>query len=1108
MKLQSPMRYIPLALTVFMFLSQLVVGQQTTLVGYNFNNQDLNHYTLDGSVIQTPPTTLSFTDNSDIPTYQLNNGNYRLQTDNTDDFLELRINTTGQSNMSIRFDANLVAISLGLSFNGRWIVQSDSGSNGTTWTQIGTSATMSAGNLLLFTWEGNTSASIPVPPASENQTEVRFRIRPVGGGWGSFAFRIDNLRIEKGTPNISVFANGNTNTPLPHNADASIAYNTDFGNAVTVGGSPQQSSFFRIRNLVSNTTGAPDLTLNSISVTGTHASDFEIFSQPSFPSTIQPTTNASTTTAGYYRQFRVRFTPTGDGLRTAEIHIRSNGNQDPYIIKVMGQGASCSLFTTPYVVNEFNPLVSNPTLPSDINSSWIISGTASGNSLYPRSPNIISLPTYSPGAPNDNESSWITRNETRTVEFGGVNGIDVSGLKDVSIAFNVGAYSNSIIGQGPNQDDNIILEVEHNNSWSEVLRLRGYTPFLSDNRYLIGNPLNGNNYAERTYTGGPRQDIQNSNNNKYQTIRLNIPQSKIAGDSTLKFRIKTTTGSNSRIWIIDNVRIDVKNSEFTERTASGWTNGLPNSNKRMIIPSGRTYDVPQATGLEVCECEVKSGGRLNVGAESNPTFLQVKGKIIVEEGGILEVRTNSNLVQIEDDAVNSGNIKVNRYVTNIKNVLPNQMDYIYWSSPVSGQQLKDFSPGTPDNRFYRYEESNDYFYPVNHLSNFEFGKGYAIRAEAGLSNPYNKTYEFIGTPQNGTQYDTESLKFIKSAGGNGYNLIGNPYPSNIDGDAFLNANSANIYTSIYFWHNNTTNEHDQQQGSGYYGNHYSVYNGTGGNPGTYETGNTVDTDGVIKSGQGFIVQVKPEGDDQSVVFNNSMRLTANDGTFYQKMADKDRFWITHTNYSGLVNTILVGYIPGATDGLELDFDAPLFSEGSDAIYTLINEEKMITQGLEYPWNINDVIPVGVKHFSDSKYIIALHEKEGIFNGQKIYLKDKYLNIIHNLTQGYYEYEGLEGTFNDRFEIVFKKASFTQTAIENPINKIDIYKIDHHILISSSIDNIIDVEVFNLSGWSIYKKSDVNTKKFKIPLSTFAKQIIIVNVKTETGEIVSKKFILN
>src|SRR5690606_9543200 len=379
-----------------------------------------------------------------------------------------------------------------------------------------------------------------------------------------------------------------------------------------------------------------------------------------------------------------------------------------------------------------------------------------------------------------------------------------------------------------------------------------------------------------------------------------------------------------------------------------------------------------------------------------------KGKITVEDGGTFEVRTNSNLVQIEDDAVNSGNIKVNRYVTNIKNNLETGMDYIYWSSPVNGQQLKAFSPNTPNNRFYRYEESDDYFYPVNHLSNFEFGKGYAIRAEDGLPNPYNKTYQFTGVPHNGTQYDQENLKFIKSADGNGYNLIGNPYPSNIHADDFLTSNPG-VFPTIFFWQNNDYIAH--QQGSGYYGSNYAVYNsGSGGVPGTYDANSPIVTDGTIKSTQGFIVQVKPEGDGDEIIFKNSMRRTANSGTFYQKFGgERDRFWLTLTNYDHQVNTTLIAYIPGATDGFEQDFDVEVFSEGSDAIYTVLDDQKLIIQALEHPMNLYDVIPLGVKHFSDGKYIISLHEKEGVFNGQKIYLKDKYLHVTHNLSQGHYEY---------------------------------------------------------------------------------------------------------
>lgn len=54
------------------------------------------------------------------------------------------------------------------------------------------------------------------------------------------------------------------------------------------------------------------------------------------------------------------------------------------------------------------------------------------------------------------------------------------------------------------------------------------------------------------------------------------------------------------------------------------------------------------------------------------------------------------------------------------------MDYIYWSSPVAGQALAAFSPKTPTNRIYQYNETNDYFNGVNLSTEPSFiaGKGY------------------------------------------------------------------------------------------------------------------------------------------------------------------------------------------------------------------------------------------------------------------------------------------------------------------------------------------------------------------------------------------------
>jgi hypothetical protein len=69
----------------------------------------------------------------------------------------------------------------------------------------------------------------------------------------------------------------------------------------------------------------------------------------------------------------------------------------------------------------------------------------------------------------------------------------------------------------------------------------------------------------------------------------------------------------------------------------------------------------------------------------------------------------------------------------------------------------------------------------------------------------------------------------------GYNLIGNPYPSNINFDDLYASNSTKMYATAYFWTNNDMTV-TQQQGSGYSGNNYAIYNLTGGTPAVHIDG--------------------------------------------------------------------------------------------------------------------------------------------------------------------------------------------------------------------------------------------------------------------------------
>ncbi len=468
-------------------------------------------------------------------------------------------------------------------------------------------------------------------------------------------------------------------------------------------------------------------------------------------------------------------------------------------------------------------------------------------------------------------------------------------------------------------------------------------------------------------------------------------------------------------------------------------------------------------------------------------------------GGTVIFENNALLMQ-DDDANNlQATIQSQRDVVDMNNI-STQMDYVYWSSPVAGQNIKSFSPNTPANGYLQYNESNDKF-SVTSDANFQNGKGYAIRAETG-SNGYNKSYVFTGIPHN-SSVDSPSLKWKDAS--HGYNLIGNPYPSNISFDALFTNNSSKIYSTAWFWTNNSYTA--AQLGSGYNGNNYAVYNGSGGSPATYSptspyTGSAIPN-GIIKVGQAFIVQAKSTGMNLPIGFTNTMRTTSG-GNFFQKNIVKNRFWLTMTSPNTLVNTILVGYITGATNDYETDFDGELFEVGSDSFYSLLGAKKLAIQGKADVFSVDDVVSIGNVYSTDGSYSIKLQDAEGLFDGsQKIYLRDKLLNKYVDMTSGQaYQFTAVKGTDNTRFEIVYKDQSVLG-ASDAVKSDFIVYKNGNEQVIKSD-KKLGKIDLFDVSG-KLIRSYFATSNEFRIDTSTLMNALYIIKVNN-SGEIRTKKFI--
>lgn len=553
-----------------------------------------------------------------------------------------------------------------------------------------------------------------------------------------------------------------------------------------------------------------------------------------------------------------------------------------------------------------------------------------------------------------------------------------------------------------------------------------------------------------------------------------------------------------------------------------WSD-LPTIDKRAIINGD--YNTKINGDFQACTLTVNTNAILTVEAEHTVT---VQNEIITVDGSSLIVRNEANLIQINDAVNNTGNITVERKA-HLK-----RLDYIYWGSPVKGQNLKQFSPGTVDTRFYTYNEANDLFESINpkntifgnNTSGFESeAKGYAIRASnyypvaTATADAPMQVFNgvFKGVPNNGLI--NFSLKYRTIAGnrvGNGHNLIGNPYPSNINFDQLVDDNADLINGTAYFWTN--VNPNPPMQGGSYPKegsiNNYAVLNGAGSIPATQGRVDGLMSKkptNVIEVGQGFIVQAKKEG---VLTFKNAYRTDASDGVFFNKgtlgkgKPAQDRYWLELKTPLDVVTTALVAYVEKATNEYEDRYDAPLLSVGSDALFTKVDNYRLGIQGRAYPLQKTDVVDLGAGFYEAGEYTLSISNSEGVFeNGQNVYLKDKQTGIVTDLTNNSYTFTASKGLDDDRFELVYQVENTLGTTASSKEGLV-VYKSENDFVVQSKTDKITDIQVYEVSG-RLLMSLKPNQKQTRIDASNFASGMYILKITTaslgnQNGTVVTKK----
>lgn len=536
-------------------------------------------------------------------------------------------------------------------------------------------------------------------------------------------------------------------------------------------------------------------------------------------------------------------------------------------------------------------------------------------------------------------------------------------------------------------------------------------------------------------------------------------------------------------------------------SSAGWSNGLPSNNGLSAVIAS-DYDTANGS-IAACSCTVNPGATLTV---SPDTFVEVLTDVI--NNGNLIVMSDGNLKQI-NKVTNTTPVTVRRHHT----LTEARKEYNFVSSPVAGQNMKMIYGNNAANVPFVtvLRESTNSFVNATSTDYGVVAKGFSVReprlAYVDLSgdNLPVDVAQYKGVPNNGDI----SLIFPTYTTGRGYNLAGNPYPSNLDLiELYANSTTALIDPTFRFW-DNSVNDIYTQMGGAYQGYSYALFNAATDTDGfgIAAPGNGTGPKGtkipnrVIKVSQAFMVRATGAG--AQLNYNNSMRRTSNtDTVFFGKSSDRNRYRLQLVKPDGLTIQNGIAYFEaGKTDFGKEDSRIPN-SSASDALFSFAGDAKVVINGRS-AFTTGDIVQLGLRHFTPGTYKIQAVDREGVFaGGQSVYLKDKQLGVIADLTEGDYVFSSEAGEFTNRFEIVYVKEQKLATA-QSVKNGIEVYR-DHSDFVVRSQTGILEyAELYDASGRLLHTvKGKSNEIRFNA--ESLLNGMYLLKAKAKDGDYFTKK----
>lgn len=501
-------------------------------------------------------------------------------------------------------------------------------------------------------------------------------------------------------------------------------------------------------------------------------------------------------------------------------------------------------------------------------------------------------------------------------------------------------------------------------------------------------------------------------------------------------------GSNSGTWTVDNLTVTNGTINFYLHV-----NNLPldiDVKGDMSVASGATFSYsPNQSSAESTlkfsgssTQHISGSGMVFFGVNAvletaNDLTLQndvdVQGTVKLTSGTL---STNSKVLTLVSDAAGtglilpgsgsvSGDVTMQRYVAGGNG-------YRYFSPPFVDASIVDINddvtlvgfagtsnPGAFPNFYYYDETIPDQDSMVGWSTPTTLSAGYILGVQTGYAMYMggNRTVDLTGTVNTGTLNKSVTNVSSGRPSNDGWNLVGNPYPSPLNWDVVAAGLPTEINDAIYYWDP--------------VGEQYASYvNGSGTNGGTKQ----------VSSMQGFFIKVNTTG-SYSLPMTNAARMGGNPGFFRTSAPYNEALSVKVQSTTGYTDETVVRFSNDGTDNFDKSFDAyKRFTTSRNAPSLWTNSQVAGTNysiNTLHALNTEVSVPLNLVVMADGVYTISMDDLSSFDATAMIYLEDKQAQVMFDVRQHpTYSFNALTTDANDRFELHFYPPMQISTTTES------------------------------------------------------------------------------